>query len=126
MCASSSSRGRRHFLASYINPSTTRFGRSVPDAVLPSDEESLWEYLHRTDFELWSAQNYPLTPVIVLDQFEELFTLGERVPDLVRTTSGMSSVTWPRTAFPPIWPRGSTTTRRWLDDSTCVRTITSC
>ena len=56
----------------------------VPDAVVPSDEESLWEYLHRNDFELWSAQNYPLTPVIVLDQFEELFTLGERVPELVR------------------------------------------
>jgi len=56
----------------------------VPDAVLPGDDESLWEYLHRTDFELWSAQNYPLTPVIVLDQFEELFTHGERVPELVR------------------------------------------
>jgi WD domain, G-beta repeat len=56
----------------------------VPDALLPADDESLWEYLHRKDFELWSAQNYPLTPVFVLDQFEELFTLGERVPDLVR------------------------------------------
>ena len=51
--------------------------------MLPSDEESLWEYLHRADFELWSERNYPLTPVIVLDQFEELFTLGERVPDQV-------------------------------------------
>jgi hypothetical protein len=57
---------------------------SMPDAMLPDDDESLWEYLHRRDFELWSAQNYPLTPVIVVDQFEELFTLGERVPDLVR------------------------------------------
>ncbi|MGW6728625.1 nSTAND1 domain-containing NTPase [Nocardia sp. NPDC055029] len=56
----------------------------APDAMLPLDDESLWEYLHRKDFELWSAQNYPLTPVIVLDQFEELFTRGERVPDLVR------------------------------------------
>ncbi len=55
----------------------------VPDAMLPADEESLWEYLHRADFELWSARNYPLTPLIVLDQFEELFTLGERVPDRV-------------------------------------------
>ncbi len=55
----------------------------VPDAVLPLEEESLWEYLHRADFELWSARNYPLTPLIVLDQFEELFTLGERLPDLV-------------------------------------------
>ena len=56
----------------------------VADAMLPLDDESLWEYLHRADFELWSADNYPLTPVIVLDQFEELFTLGERVPNLVR------------------------------------------
>lgn len=55
----------------------------VVDAMLVSDEESLWEYLHSNDFELWNAQNYPLTPVIVLDQFEELFTLGKRVPDLV-------------------------------------------
>ncbi len=38
---------------------------SVPDALLPTEGESLWEYLHRKDFELWSAQNYPLTPVIV-------------------------------------------------------------
>jgi WD40 repeat protein len=57
--------------------------QDVRDPVLPSDGESLWEYLHRNDFELWSARNYPLIPVIVLDQFEELFTLGERVPDLV-------------------------------------------
>lgn len=56
----------------------------APDAALPEGAESLWEYLHRNDFELWSATNYPLTPVIVLDQFEELFTLGGRIPDLVR------------------------------------------
>ena len=62
----------------------TSIRADLPDAMLPLDEETLWEYLHRADFELWSAQNYPLTPVIVLDQFEELFTLGERVPDLVR------------------------------------------
>ncbi|MFC9661253.1 hypothetical protein ACFVJ5_13540 [Nocardia sp. NPDC127606] len=89
-----------HFLPIYIRLDLTlhatalsrQLHRSVrdsiradaPDAMLPADDESLWEYLHRTDFELWSAQNYPLTPVIVLDQFEELFTLGERVPDLVR------------------------------------------
>ena len=55
----------------------------LPGAVLPSDEESLWEYLHRRDIELRNAENDRLTPVIVLDQFEELFTLGERAPDLV-------------------------------------------
>jgi WD40 repeat protein len=55
----------------------------LPGAVLPSDEESLWEYLHRRDIGLRNAENERLTPVIVLDQFEELFTLGERAPDLV-------------------------------------------
>ena len=57
----------------------------LPDAVLPSDEESVWEYLHRRDIELRSADGNPLTPVIVLDQFEELFTLGEQTPDLVES-----------------------------------------
>ena len=28
----------------------------LPDAVLPSDEDSLWEYLHRKDFELRGAR----------------------------------------------------------------------
>jgi WD40 repeat protein len=59
----------------------------VPDPMPPLEHESVWEYLHRADFELRSAQNESLTPVIVLDQFEELFTLGGRVPDLVRKFS---------------------------------------
>jgi len=46
-------------------------------------EESLWAYLHRSDLELWSAHNHRLTPVIVLDQFEELFTLGASNPKRV-------------------------------------------
>jgi WD40 repeat protein len=45
--------------------------------------ETLWEYLHRADLELWNEQNYPLTPVLVLDQFEEVFTLGERLAERV-------------------------------------------
>ncbi len=40
----------------------------------PADDESLWEYLHRKDLEIWSADNFPLTPVLVFDQFEELFS----------------------------------------------------
>src|SRR3954452_128778 len=37
--------------------------------------QSFWEYLHHTDFKLWSSQNQPLMPVFVVDQFEEVFTL---------------------------------------------------
>jgi tetratricopeptide (TPR) repeat protein len=42
-----------------------------------ADGETLWEYLHRPDLELWSRTNHLVTPVLIFDQFEELFTLGD-------------------------------------------------
>ena len=36
--------------------------------------ETLWHWLHRKEFELWSADNRLWTPVLVFDQFEELFS----------------------------------------------------
>ena len=75
---------QNHSPANSSNSSATPIRAEAARFDAAVDDESLWEYLHRADFELWSAQNYPLTPVIVLDQFEELFTLGKRVPDLVR------------------------------------------
>ena len=38
---------------------------------------TLWEYFHRRDADFWSPRNRLLTPVLVFDQFEELFTLGQ-------------------------------------------------
>ena len=42
-------------------------------------DESVWEYLHRV--ELWNAENNPVTPVLLFDQFEEAFTLGAGRPE---------------------------------------------
>ena len=42
--------------------------------VLPG--ETLWEYFHRQDNDFWNSRNRPVTPLLVFDQFEELFTLG--------------------------------------------------
>ena len=42
----------------------------------PEASERLWEFAHRPDGWLWSARQTPLLPVVLLDQFEELFTLG--------------------------------------------------
>jgi WD40 repeat protein len=53
------------------------------DAPAFTPGETLWEYLHRSGLELWSAENYQLTPILVVDQFEEQFTLGERLPEAV-------------------------------------------
>ena len=57
------------------------------DAPRMEENETLWEYLHRVGLEFWSADNYPLMPVLVCDQFEEIFTLGKRLPAGVQTFS---------------------------------------
>jgi WD40 repeat protein len=44
----------------------------------PDDAGTLWEFLHDRRAEIWSPRNRLLTPVLVFDQFEELFTLGRR------------------------------------------------
>ncbi|HRO58251.1 MAG TPA: hypothetical protein PK177_03645, partial [Burkholderiaceae bacterium] len=53
---------------------------TLAGADFPSREpdEDLWRYLHRCDFEVWSQDNFPLVPVLVFDQFEELFSRGGR------------------------------------------------
>ncbi len=42
--------------------------------------ETLWEYFHRQGCAFWSPRNRPVTPLLVFDQFEEVFTLGKRRP----------------------------------------------
>ncbi len=45
------------------------------DGPLPDESRTLWEYLHGA--RLWDGKNQLLTPVLVFDQFEEIFTLGQ-------------------------------------------------
>ena len=46
----------------------------IAPAASPKGEETLWEYLHRVV--LWDRRNNPVIPMLVFDQFEEIFTLG--------------------------------------------------
>ncbi len=43
---------------------------------MPRDDESLWAYLHRRVSGLRSSARERVVPVLVFDQFEEIFTLG--------------------------------------------------
>jgi WD40 repeat protein len=47
---------------------------------------SLWSLFHQRDAEFWSRDNRLVTPVIVLDQFEEIFTIGQET-DAARARS---------------------------------------
>ncbi len=56
----------------------------------PRNAGGLWEYLHRKDLKIWSHDNFPLIPVLVFDQFEELFT--HRSTDVELITKVMYSL----------------------------------
>ncbi len=55
-------------------------GVEHPDA---REGETLWEYLHRTGQEFWTRQNRLVRPILVFDQFEEIFTLGREIPTVI-------------------------------------------
>jgi WD40 repeat protein len=55
--------------------------------------ETIWEYFHRQGNDFWSARNRPLVPLLVFDQFEEIFTLGSgkaATAELVETLTSLS------------------------------------
>jgi WD40 repeat protein len=62
------------------------FVAAKADAPAFPGDETLWEYFHRKDVDVWSAKNRLLTPVLAFDQFEEIFTLG-RASDAARDRS---------------------------------------
>jgi hypothetical protein len=57
---------------------TAELDRAGIQGPRPAPEETLWAYFHRRDLDLWGAGNRLLKPLIVVDQFEEIFTLGQR------------------------------------------------
>jgi hypothetical protein len=50
-------------------------------APLITEHESLWEWFHRSDTKLLDNSGQSLTPILIVDQFEEIFTLGQRDSD---------------------------------------------
>src|SRR4051812_21015349 len=56
------------FAATRAAGTWTKTGASVPG-------ETLWEFLHHRDDQLSDATGNPLIPLLIFDQFEEIFTL---------------------------------------------------
>ncbi|MGR9116339.1 MAG: nSTAND1 domain-containing NTPase [Gammaproteobacteria bacterium] len=51
---------------------------------------TLWEFFHRVHF--WSSRNRLLVPVLVFDQFEEVFTLGQHNPRTQRWLQSLADL----------------------------------
>lgn len=56
------------------------------EAPTPNPDETLWEYFHREGNIFWNARNRPVMPLLVFDQFEEVFTLGPLDPERSEAT----------------------------------------
>jgi hypothetical protein len=52
--------------------------RSKVEAPAPHPKETLWELFHRADADFWNERHRIVVPLLVFDQFEEVFTLGAR------------------------------------------------
>jgi hypothetical protein len=79
------------------------------DAPPLGPDQTLWEYFHRKDVDIWSAKNRLLTPVLAFDQFEEIFTLGRA--DDVRRERSRAFLAESSTVGKPI-PRATISTSR--------------
>jgi tetratricopeptide (TPR) repeat protein len=55
---------------------TTNLAEYGVEGRAPRCDETLWAYFHDKETEFWNRRNRLITPVLVLDQFEEIFTLG--------------------------------------------------
>ncbi len=63
---------------------------SGADAPEREPGETLWAYLQRRDTPIWGADNFPLTPVLVFDQFEEVFSRGGSAAHVQRLLEEMA------------------------------------
>jgi WD40 repeat protein len=52
----------------------------------PRGRGTIWEFFYRKDSLWWSDRHRLLTPLLVFDQFEEMFTIGRRTPETSAAT----------------------------------------
>jgi WD40 repeat protein len=62
----------------------------ILNEALADESDDIWEYLHRVVF--WDSKNQPVTPLLVFDQFEELFTLGHDRPEIAAFLEELAAV----------------------------------
>ena len=64
--------------AAEVGIDVEKTGESVAASSQEDGRDTLWEFFHRRQF--WGKRNDLVVPVLILDQFEEVFTLGRQSP----------------------------------------------
>ncbi len=72
--------GHRPFTEQVKQAMALEAAKEEVEAPAGVDGETLWEYVHRQDADFWDRRNRLLLPLLVFDQFEEIFTLGRSDP----------------------------------------------
>ena len=67
---------RPDLVAQVLGMTAHQAGIRQIEAPQPQIGETLWEHFHRDANNFWNARNRPIMPLLVFDQFEEIFTLG--------------------------------------------------
>jgi WD40 repeat protein len=67
-----------------LSSAAEREGIEAPE-MIPG--ETLWEHFHRRNAGYWSSENLPILPVLVFDQFEEVFTLSRQTAAVAERTA---------------------------------------
>jgi hypothetical protein len=70
------------------------------DAPRPAADESLWAYLQRRAWPIWTRDNFPVTPVLVFDQFEELFSRGASAAHVSKVLESLADLVGDRLPAP--------------------------
>jgi len=61
----------------FVKEAAVAAGLGVENDSNDTPETTLWEFFHIAEF--WSSRNDLLTPILLIDQFEEVFTIGRNV-----------------------------------------------
>ena len=93
------------------------------DASAPLEGEGLWAYLQRRERPIWTADNFPVTPVLVFDQFEEVFSRGGSSAHQEQMLNSIADLVGFRLSTPLAKDRD--TNRRLNTDSPQYRTVLS-
>ena len=86
---------------------------AAADIAVPAAKggETLWEYFHNVEVDFWTRQKRRVLPLLVFDQFEEIFTLGKSESQAVASAAFLESLADLAEGTVP-----ASVTRRWASN----------